>query len=98
MYERVLQVLSLTIWKRSIQIEDEVIEINKGKLPFGSVYVTLDTLVERGLVEKREAQLTEAELRTRRAFEYRLTQEGLRRKNQEQEREDDACDLLPHIA
>lgn len=93
-----MRVLSLTIWKRSIQIEDEVIEINKGKLPFGSVYVTLDTLVERGLVEKREAQLTEAELRTRRASEYRLTQDGLRKKNHTREGEDDAYDLLPHIA
>ena len=101
MYELVLQVLSLTVWKRSILIEEEIIEANNGKRVFGSVRVTLNTLVEQGLVEKREAQLTEAKIRSRRgrrAFEYRLTQDGLRKKNHTREGEDRFGNLLPHIA
>ena len=75
------QILLLSIWRLQsnaygVLIRQNVEEVSRRQLHYGTLYNTLDKLTKRGLVESRRGEPT-AECGGRHKIYYQLTREGL---------------------
>lgn len=78
-----LEVLTLSIWKPMRQIRDEMEKLKGGRVALAVVYACLEQLEVEELVERRERVplREESDRKGSRVREYRLTEGGLRVKN-----------------